>query len=189
MKLPKLPVEIEINPRSHFVLINEEENTIKSKNIDKTSSNGISGFSLKSVQFKKEVIKKNQNDTTENQLENPFNLDDLMVHWSNYLNKIESEGNQNILAILKMDSPRITNKYNIEFNVANSINKVELNKELESMLPYLRSKLNNYKINFNTNIIEKPNKNIIYTTEEKYEKMKSINPAIKILKQTFDLDI
>jgi len=112
-----------------------------------------------------------------------------MIHWSNYLKKIESNGNQNILAILKMDSPKITNEYNIGFNVANSINKVELNKELESMLPYLRSKLNNCKINFNVSIIEKPNKTFIYTTEEKYKKMKSINPAIKILKKTFDLDV
>jgi len=112
-----------------------------------------------------------------------------MIYWSNYLSKIESKGNQNILAILKMDSPKITNEYNIEFNVANSINKVELNTELESMLPYLRSKLNNYKINFNVNIIEKPNESFIYTTQEKYENMKSINPAIKILIETFDLDI
>ena len=77
-----------------------------------------------------------------------FNIDDLMIHWSNYLHKIESNGSQNMLAILKMDSPKVTSEFNIEFEVANSINKIELDKELESMLPYLRDNLNNHKIQF-----------------------------------------
>ena len=112
-----------------------------------------------------------------------------MIHWINYLKIVESNGNQNILAILKMDSPKIGVESNIEFNVANSINKVELNKELEFMLPYLRNKLKNHTINFIININKSTNKSFIFTTEEKYEKMKSINPAIKTLKKTFDLDI
>ena len=112
-----------------------------------------------------------------------------MIHWSSYLNKVESDGSQNILSILKMDLPKITDKFNIEFGVANSINKIELNKELESMLPYLMNKLNNHKIKFKINIIKRSNESFIYTTQEKYNKMKSINPAISILKKTFDLDL
>ena len=111
-----------------------------------------------------------------------------MIHWNNYLKIIESNGNQNMLAILKMDLPEIKSGFNIKFNVANSINKVELNKELESMLPYLKTKLNNHKINFMVNISES-NKSYVYTTEEKYEKMKTINPSITHLKRAFDLDI
>ena len=112
-----------------------------------------------------------------------------MIHWMNYLKKIEANGNQNMLAILKMDSPKISDDFNIDFSVANSINKVELNNELDTMLPYLRENLNNHKINFNIIIDEHTNKNFIYTTKEKYDKLKSINPAINILKKTFDLDI
>ena len=94
-----------------------------------------------------------------------------------------------MLAILKMDSPKIVNEFNIEFSVANSINKVELNKELDTILPYMRENLNNYQINFNIIISEDTNKSFIYTTKEKYDKLKSINPAINILKKTFDLEI
>ena len=112
-----------------------------------------------------------------------------MIHWGDYLEKIESKGNQNMLAILKMDSPKINDEFNIEFSVANSINKVELNKELDSMLPYLRNKLNNHKIDFNIKINKSNDKTFIYTVEEKYEKMKLINPAINILRKTFDLDV
>ena len=42
-----------------------------------------------------------------------------------------------------MDLPRIINNFDIEFEVENSINKIELTKELDFMLPYLRKNLNN----------------------------------------------
>ena len=144
---------------------------------------------MKSVDLKKQSIIKSQKKSKKNYLESSFNIDDLMIHWSNYLHKIESNGSQNMLAILKMDSPKVTSEFNIEFGVANSINKIELNKELESMLPYLRNNLNNHKIQFKINIIERSNESFIYTSEEKYHKMKIINSAVGILKKTFDLDI
>lgn len=155
----------------------------------KIFTNKISGFSLKSVDLKKQSIIKSQKKSKKIFLESSFNIDDLMTHWSNYLHKIESNGSQNMLAILKMDSPKVTSEFNIEFGVANSINKIELNKELESMLPYLRDNLNNHKIQFKINIIERSNESFIYTSEEKYHKMKIINSAVGILKKTFDLDI
>lgn len=144
---------------------------------------------MKSVDLKKQSIIKSQKKSKKIYLESSFNIDDLMIHWSNYLHKIESNGSQNMLAILKMDSPKVTSEFNIEFEVANSINKIELNKELESMLPYLRDNLNNHKIQFKINIIERSNEIFIYTSEEKYHKMKIINSAIGVLKKTFDLDI
>ena len=155
----------------------------------KIFTNKISGFSLKSVDLKKQSIIKSQKKSKKIYLESSFNIDDLMIHWSNYLHKIESIGSQNMLAILKMDSPKVTSEFNIEFGVANSINKIELNKELESMLPYLRDNLNNHKIQFKINIIERSNESFIYTSEEKYHKMKIINSAIGVLKKTFHLDI
>ena len=141
------------------------------------------------MDLKKQSIIKSQKKSKKIYLESSFNIDDLMIHWSNYLHKIESNGSQNMLAILKMDSPKVTSEFNIEFEVANSINKIELNKELESMLPYLRDNLNNHKIQFKINIIERSNESFIYTSEEKYHKMKIINSAIGVLKKTFDLDI
>ena len=141
------------------------------------------------MDLKKQSIIKSQKKSKKIFLESSFNIDDLMIHWSNYLHKIESNGSQNMLAILKMDSPKVTSEFNIEFGVANSINKIELDKELESMLPYLRDNLNNHKIQFKINIIERSNEIFIYTSEEKYHKMKIINSAIGVLKKTFDLDI
>ena len=168
---------------------NKEGATSKNKNIPIPNNNGVSGFSLKSIKLKKEIIRKNKINNNKNISQDSFSNEDLIIHWTNYLKKIEANGNQNMLAILKMDSPKIVNEFNIEFSVANSINKVELNKELDTILPYMRENLNNYKINFNIIISEDTNKSFIYTTKEKYDKLKSINPAINILKKTFDLEI
>ena len=110
-----------------------------------------------------------------------------MIHWGDYLEKIESKGNQNMLAILKMDSPKINNEFNIELENKN-INQVKLKIILE-LSNSLRNKLNNHKIYFNININISNDKTFIYTAEEKYEKMKLINPAINILRKTFDLDV
>ena len=112
-----------------------------------------------------------------------------MIHWEEYLKKLKSNGNQNLLAILKMDKPKLVDQNTIEFNVVNSINKVELTNEIDSILVFLKNKLNNNKIKFVINIIKKTNSSFIYTPEEKFKKMKSINPAIQILKKTFDLSL
>jgi len=112
-----------------------------------------------------------------------------MIHWKEYLKKLKSNGNQNLLAILKMDKPKLVDQNTIEFNVVNSINKVELTNEIDSILVFLKNKLNNHKIKFIINIIKKNNSSFIYTPEEKFKKMKSINPAIQILKKTFDLNL
>ena len=88
-----------------------------------------------------------------------------------------------------MDLPRIINNFDIEFEVENSINKIELTKELDFMLPYLRKNLNNEKINFNIIINPKHEKKIFLSPTEKYKKMKSINPNIGLLKETFNLDL
>ena len=64
-----------------------------------------------------------------------------MIHWEEYLKKLKSNGNQNLLAILKMDKPKLVDQNTIEYNVVNSINKVELTNEIDSILVFLKNKL------------------------------------------------
>ena len=88
-----------------------------------------------------------------------------------------------------MDLPKIINDFNIEFEVENSINKIELTKELDFILPYLKENLNNEKINFNIIVNPRHKKKIFLSPIEKFKKMKSINPNISLLKETFNLDL
>ena len=149
-------------------------------------SKKISALSIKSIEFKKGIVKKSNEKYIDNE---PFTINQLIKYWEYYLNKIELEGKQNILSILKMDTPRLKNDFNIEFEVENSINKIELTNELDHIMPFLKEKLNNQNISFNIIINPKHERKMIHSPEERYKKMRSINPDLSLLKKTFDLDL
>ena len=149
-------------------------------------SKKISALSIKSIEFKKGIVKKSNEKYIDNE---PFTINQLIKYWEYYLNKIELEGKQNILSILKMDTPRLKNDFNIEFEVENSINKIELTNELDHIMPFLKEKLNNQNISFNIIINPKHERKMIHSPEERYKKMRSINPDLNLLKKTFDLDL
>ena len=161
--------------------------SISSSKIEKlVKSKKISALSIKSIEFKKGIVKKSNEKYIDNE---PFTINQLIKYWEYYLNKIELEGKQNILSILKMDTPRLKNDFNIEFEVENSINKIELTNELDHIMPFLKEKLNNQNISFNIIINPKHERKKIHSPEERYKKMRSINPDLSLLKKTFDLDL
>ena len=56
-------------------------------------------------------------------------------------------------------------------------------------LPYLRKGLNNYALQINVLVKESEEKNYIYTPEEKYNRLREINPHIDDLRKELDLDL
>ena len=149
--------------------------------------NKISGLSIKSIEFKKQIVENRKIENIDNN--KPFKIDDLLKYWNYYLKQIDLEGKQNILSILKMDIPKLKKNFEVEFEVENSINKIELSNELDLILPYLKDKLKNQQITFNIIINPKCKKKNFYTPDQKYKKMISINPDITLLKKTFNLDL
>lgn len=77
----------------------------------------------------------------------------------------------------------------IQFSVPSDMNKVELEREFTEFVPYLRTSLQNHNLSINVIVDEKTEKNFIYTADEKYERLKEINPMIDLLRQEFDLDV
>lgn len=77
----------------------------------------------------------------------------------------------------------------IQFSVPSDMNKVELEREFTEFVPYLRTSLQNHDLSINVIVDEKTEKNFIYTADEKYERLKEINPMIDLLRQEFDLDV
>ena len=77
----------------------------------------------------------------------------------------------------------------IQFSVPTDMNKVELEREFTEFVPYLRTSLQNHDLSINVIVDEKTEKNFIYTADEKYERLKEINPMIDLLRQEFDLDV
>ncbi len=190
---------VEIIPSRSIVNYSNEKvkaELIENKNITQSRSSPkiepiikskkISALSIKSIEFKKQIVKNTNQENIENK---PFTINKLIKYWEYYLNKIELEGKQNILSILKMDKPRLKNDLDIVFEVENSINKVELTNELDHIMPFLKEKLNNHNISFNIIINPKHERKMIHSPEERYKKMQSINPNLSLLKKAFDLDL
>jgi DNA polymerase-3 subunit gamma/tau len=72
--------------------------------------------------------------------------------------------------------------------VANTLNQVELKEALPEILNYLREKLNNFVLTIELSISEQIREETVYTAQEKYDFLVKINPELKNLKETFDLD-
>ena len=66
---------------------------------------------------------------------------------------------------------------------------MELEREFVHFLPYLRKSLNNYALQINVLVKESEEKNYIYTPEEKYNRLREINPHIDDLRKELDLDL
>jgi len=91
-------------------------------------------------------------------------------------------------SILFMNSPVVLDNFKISFVVANEMNKSELIKEMEELLPYLRNHLNNQILTISIGISKKIKEESIFSSPEKYQYLLKINPVLNTLRKTFNLD-
>ena len=153
-------------------------------------SNQVSSMSLSSIKKKKdweqqqkptEVVKDLPTET--------FSEEELLSFWNAYQAMKFEKGDQNIASLLKISKPVLSDSTTVYFNVPSDLNKVELEREFTAFVPYLRASLKNYALSVKVIVDELTEKNFIYTPDEKYERLKEINPVIDLLKQEFDLDV
>lgn len=145
---------------------------------------------MASVQKKKEweQLQKPSN-TNENEARDSFTQADLEKHWKTYQAKKNKEREQNIASLFQMSTPKIVTNEIIEYIVPSDLNKVELEREFQFFLPFLRSALNNYGVQIKVRVEVTDEKNFIYTPEEKYQRLQEINPNLDILRKELDLDL
>lgn len=150
---------------------------------------GVSGFSLSSIALKKAAKKINRPEVKEENLtEDAFDIENLTKLWNEYAEQIKTDGKQNIASIMRMHQPDLTNQSTISFFVANDMNKVEMTREMELLMPFLRAKLNHYGIKIEIEIKETIREDSVYSPKEKYQHLIKINPALETLRENFDLD-
>ncbi|MDA8644681.1 hypothetical protein N9L50_05265 [Flavobacteriaceae bacterium] len=76
----------------------------------------------------------------------------------------------------------------IVFTVANEMNKVEVNQEMEFLLPFLRKRLNNFEIKLKLIVTETVKEETVFSPTEKYQYLVKLNPTLEELRNKFDLD-
>ncbi len=155
----------------------------------KVVSSQVSGFSLSSIALKKAAKEKSQPKVIETDLtEDPFELEQVESLWKQYIENSKKEGKSNIAAILSMNKVSLNKDFELGFVVANEMNQVELSKEMERLIPFLRNALNNQSLSIKLEISETTREDAVYSPNEKYLHLLKINPNLDSLRTTFDLD-
>lgn len=159
--------------------------TPNQENLKKT----VSGFSLSSIALKKAAKKVSSPEVEEENLpEDSFKKETLLKLWNEYTENLKKEGKQNVASIMQMHKPDLIEQSTVQFAVANDMNKVEMTREMEQLLPFLREKLNHYGIKINLNITENIKEESVFSSQEKYQHLVKINPALETLRKNFDLE-
>lgn len=149
-----------------------------------------SGLSLKSIKKKKEHLIKQMDVILEDDElpKDSFTEPEMRKAWDNYVTRIRKKGKHNLASILQIDTPRLKDT-TIHLEFPNATNKVEVERQQHEILRSIRQELNNFEVNLSLTVNEEIDKKYVYTTLEKFQKLKEKNTKIDLLRKTFDLDI
>lgn len=117
-----------------------------------------------------------------------FSKAEFYVYWKKYIAILNKQGDKMLASILQSCDPDIDgNLIHLTFPNNVMLEEVRINKG--HVLNFLRKKLNNYQILFDLILNEKDEKKFVYTPEERYNKLREINPMFDEFRKTFYLDL
>lgn len=167
-------------------LISSEEKKAK---VENQSIKKTSGFSLKAIQKKKELIAaKEKNKPKEIERFSEFTEEDVQKAWTAYSNKIEKRGNKILASVYNSDIPKLNGK-KICIELPNETMKISVLQDQSSLMKFLKEELDNTEISLEIKVNHVQEKKYAFTPREKYQKLAETNPAIETLRKTFELDI
>ena len=187
----KLEEEINIVIKKELLSDYKTSSVIKENDLSETKKEKVvSGLSISSLKIKKNIEKELKEKQKQENIENfneSFNQDDLNKEWKVYYTNLLDNGRKNIASILQIDDPIIKNGNEIHFTLSNNTNKIELEKNKPPLLRFLRNKLKNSEIQLIVEVNKENEKKFIYSSLEKFEKLKSINPSVEKMRSEFKL--
>ena len=151
----------------------------------------VSGLSLAGMALQKKHRKEKaqqQTKSEEDKRAKEVSLEELHVHWNNYIDQLDAKGKKIMAANLNMDQPQLNEAFLMSMTVPNQIIQQEIDRNKFELLQFLRDKLENDHLDLQVIVKEEMNEKYIFTPEEKYKKMVEQNPSIALLKDTFDLE-
>ena len=179
---------IETNTNTSVKKESTPPTSVENKN-EKQGITKTSGFSLKAIQKKKELI-------AEKEKEKPklverfseFTEEDLVNAWKAYTDKIERRGNKILASVYNSDTPKLQNK-KIFIELPNETMKISVVQDQANLMKFLKEQLDNTEISLEIKVNHVQEKKYAFTPREKYQKLVEVNPSIEKLRKTFELDI
>jgi len=154
------------------------------------NKNKVSGLSLKAISAKKaHVIKTTPDQVQEDALpEEPFTEESAQETWASYAVHLRERGQLILASIMEADTPKLKgNKLVLRY--PNLSMKEDLEKAQGQVLEYVKAALNNYNIELEIHVDKTVEKKYAYTDHEKFLKLVDKNPAIDLLRRSFDLEL
>lgn len=150
-------------------------------------------ISIKSVaQSKVEEpgVESNENLVTEEQpiSISLFSQDQLEKTWNDFTKTLQKDS-PHFYNTLKNHKPLLKENFIVEFCMDNKLLEEELNQKRDELLDWLRSRLDNYKIDFQIVVQETMKITKPYTDREKFNRMVEKNPYLTEMKEQLDLEI
>lgn len=152
----------------------------------------VSALSLSSIRMKRE-LEQSQKATQKHHDElpkEPFTETDMLLNWNKFAQRLSDNGQKIMSTYMQINDPVLDKDgVTIRLELPNEGSKVDFDNNKIELLGYMRGKLHNHDIVIETHVNEAVSKKHAFTPEEKYEKLKAINPALETLRKMFDLDI
>ncbi|WP_415060244.1 DNA polymerase III subunit gamma/tau [Flavobacterium sp.] len=150
----------------------------------------VSAFSLSSIKQKKElaeaqklVVKETIQYPTE-----PFTETDMLLQWNKFAQKLEERGQMIMQSLMLINDPKLEGT-KITHELPNEGTKIEFERTKNEVLGYLRGMLHNHDIEIELVVNEKMENKRAFTPQDKFNRMKEINPNLEVLRKMFDLDV
>lgn len=157
---------------------------------DLNAEKKVSAFSLASIRAKKE-LEAQQKANTPHQDELPkeaFTETDMLLQWNKFAQRLSDKGQKIMATYMRINDP-VLEGTTIKLELPNEGSKVDFDNSKIELLGYLRGKLHNHDIVIDVHVNEVVETKYAFTALEKFDKLKAINPALDLLRKTFDLDV
>ncbi len=120
----------------------------------------------------------------------PFSETDMLLMWNKFAQRLSDSGQKIMATYMQINDPVLASDgVTIQLELSNEGSKVDFDNNKLGLLCYMRGKLHNHDIVIEAQLNEAVAKKHAFTPQEKFERLKAINPAIELLRKTFDLDI
>ena len=138
---------------------------------------------------KQEEAKADEPELLSGDAREPFSYDQLLKEWHAVADTLKAENKINLFTLMTANPPQAMADFKVGVTVENPIQLDLLNLSKIDILNELRMKLRNFAIDLvpievANDVVRKP-----YTAQEKYQAMAAKNPALDVLRKTFNLGL
>jgi len=148
----------------------------------------VSVPSLSTVFEEKKSTDKVENDLVEGSEFREITFNEFIGKWNELAEKMKAESRITIYTIMTANLPRLKGN-KVEIDVENGVQADQLKEGKIDLLNFLRVQLNNFALDIETFELEQSVVRKAYTSQEKYQVMATKNPALEMLRKTFNLGL